>query len=100
MSLTLASRYPLSLSVAVAILITLDQSFAYELSLMTTLSHPNIVKLIGFVDDIQKWQAQMILSWEGNGNVRDFLQSGEWDIPERVSLVSITSVAMRSAPHT
>ncbi|KIO22995.1 hypothetical protein M407DRAFT_78619, partial [Tulasnella calospora MUT 4182] len=51
------------------------------------LSHPNIIKLIGFVEDMQKGDAWIVLPWEANGNVREFLQSGEWDIPERLSLI-------------
>ncbi|KAG8938026.1 hypothetical protein FRC00_001929, partial [Tulasnella sp. 408] len=31
--------------------------------------------------------AWIIVPWKENGNVREFLQSGEWDIPERVSLI-------------
>lgn len=55
---------------------------------MKSLSHPNIIKVVGFVEDMGKGHAWMILPWEGNGNVREFLQSGEWDIPEQMSLVS------------
>lgn len=65
------------------------QSFVNELSLMKDLSHPNIVKLVGFVENMEKGDAWMILPWEDNGNVREFLLSGEWDIPERISLVSL-----------
>ncbi|KAG8925695.1 hypothetical protein FRC00_003745, partial [Tulasnella sp. 408] len=67
------------------------KSFVNELSLMKDLSHPNIVKLVGFVEDMQKGEAWMILPWEGNGNVREFLLSGEWDIPERISLIQDTA---------
>lgn len=56
---------------------------------MTTLSHTNVIRLVGFVEDMQKGDAWIVLPWEGNGNVREFLQSDEWDIPERISLVSI-----------
>lgn len=57
---------------------------------MASLSHPNIIQLIGFVEDMPKGDAWIVLPWEGNGNVREFLKSGEWDVPERVSLVSAT----------
>ncbi|KIO33001.1 hypothetical protein M407DRAFT_18158 [Tulasnella calospora MUT 4182] len=63
------------------------KSFAHELSVMATLSHPNVVKLIGFVEDIEKGDAWIIVPLEVNGNVRQFLKSGHWDIPERISLV-------------
>lgn len=75
-----------------AILIAVQQSFVNELSLMARLSHPNIIKLLGFVEDTQKRDAWIVLPWEGNGNVREFLQSGKWDVPERVSLVSARRV--------
>lgn len=55
---------------------------------MAGLSHENIVRFIGFVEDLKNEEAWIILSWEPNGNVREFLASGDWEIPERLSLVS------------
>lgn len=60
---------------------------------MATLCHPNIIALVGFVEDIEKGDAWIVLPWQENGNVREFLQSGEWDIPERISLVRATEGA-------
>ncbi|KAG8958160.1 hypothetical protein FRC00_002993 [Tulasnella sp. 408] len=65
------------------------KSFVNEVGLMASLSHPNIIEFLGFVEDMEKGDAWIILPWEANGNVRDFLQSGEWDIPERISLLNI-----------
>ncbi|KIO18721.1 hypothetical protein M407DRAFT_83625, partial [Tulasnella calospora MUT 4182] len=62
-------------------------SFVNELSIMASLSHPNVIHLFGFVEDIQKGDAWIVLQWQPNGNVREFLHSGEWDIPERISLI-------------
>ncbi|KAG8937888.1 hypothetical protein FRC00_011156 [Tulasnella sp. 408] len=67
------------------------KSFVNELSLMASLSHPNIIKFLGFVEDMKKGDAWIILPWEANGNVREFLQSGEWTIPERISLIQDTA---------
>ncbi|KAG9040572.1 hypothetical protein FS837_000448, partial [Tulasnella sp. UAMH 9824] len=67
------------------------KSFVNEISLMASLSHPNVIKFLGFVEDIQKGDAWIILPWEANGNVREFLRSGEWDIPERISLIQDTA---------
>ncbi|KIO23797.1 hypothetical protein M407DRAFT_26789 [Tulasnella calospora MUT 4182] len=67
------------------------KSFVHELSLMTELCHPNIAQLVGFVENIEKGDAWMILPWEANGNIREFLQSGEWDLPERLSLIQDTA---------
>ncbi|KIO21632.1 hypothetical protein M407DRAFT_28770 [Tulasnella calospora MUT 4182] len=61
--------------------------FIHELGLLETLSHPNVIRLVGFVDDEEKGQVWLITPSEANGNVREFLKSGEWDLPERVSLI-------------
>lgn len=55
---------------------------------MAALFHPNVVDLYGFVEDMEKGDAWILLRWEPNGNVREFLHSGDWEIPERISLVS------------
>ncbi|KAG8979853.1 hypothetical protein FRB90_007872 [Tulasnella sp. 427] len=61
--------------------------FFNELHIMEQLSHPNIVKIIGFVEDIDTQVAWLVTPWEANGNLREFLRSGDWDMPERVSLI-------------
>ena len=71
----------------------MHQSFVNEIGLMAPLSHPNIIAFVGVVEEMQKGDAWIILPWEANGNVREFLQSGEWDIPERISLVSPTQTS-------
>ncbi|KAG8970507.1 hypothetical protein FRC05_000615 [Tulasnella sp. 425] len=60
---------------------------AHELSLLSKLSHSNIVKLVGFVEDAKEGVAWMILPWESNGNLREYVQSMDLKIPERVSLI-------------
>lgn len=55
--------------------------------MLAGLSHEHIIQLIGFVEDLDHDKAWIVLSWEPNGNVREFLASGEWEIPERLSLV-------------
>ncbi|KIO18890.1 hypothetical protein M407DRAFT_224512 [Tulasnella calospora MUT 4182] len=62
---------------------------------MARLSHENIVKLIGFVEDIQVGKAWIVLSWEPNGNVSEFLATGEWEIPERISLIKDTFAGLK-----
>lgn len=61
------------------------------MEMLAALSHENIVQLIGFIEDFKHDKAWIVLSWESNGNVREFLASGEWEIPERLSLVSDNS---------
>ncbi|KAG8923500.1 hypothetical protein FRC01_012680 [Tulasnella sp. 417] len=67
------------------------KSFVHELSLMAELSHPNIIQLVGFVEDMKNGNAWIVMPWEANGNVREFLQSGQWDLPERISLIQDTA---------
>ncbi|KIO30604.1 hypothetical protein M407DRAFT_20325 [Tulasnella calospora MUT 4182] len=61
--------------------------FANELSLLSELHHENIVRLIGFVENVEEKIAWILLHWEGNGNVREFILSQDWVIPERLSLI-------------
>ncbi|KAG8923207.1 hypothetical protein FRC01_013060, partial [Tulasnella sp. 417] len=62
-------------------------AFAHQLSLINELDHENIVKLRGFVEDLENGIAWMIFVWEANGNVLEFVQSEDWEIPERMSLI-------------
>ncbi|KAG8952164.1 hypothetical protein FRC04_005164 [Tulasnella sp. 424] len=64
-----------------------SKAFAHEVDLLAGLAHPNIVQLIGFVEDLENDKAWVVFPWEANGNVREFLASGEWEIPERLSLL-------------
>ncbi|KAG9044953.1 hypothetical protein FS837_007250 [Tulasnella sp. UAMH 9824] len=70
------------------------KSFVNEVGLMASLSHPNIIEFLGFVEDMEKGDAWIIVPWENNGNVREFLQSGEWDIPERISLIKDVAIGL------
>ncbi|KIO30423.1 hypothetical protein M407DRAFT_20487 [Tulasnella calospora MUT 4182] len=63
------------------------KSFANEVEVQSKLSHPNVVKMLGFVEDMENSVASMLYQWEENGNLRELLRSGEWEIPERLSLI-------------
>ncbi|KAG8944627.1 Ephrin type-A receptor 8 [Tulasnella sp. 424] len=65
------------------------QLLAHEVSLLNELSHENIVKVIGFVEDAKDGIAWMILPWEKNGNLREFIASADWEFPERLALLNI-----------
>ncbi|KAG9025613.1 hypothetical protein FS837_004882, partial [Tulasnella sp. UAMH 9824] len=60
--------------------------FVNEVEIMARLSHENIIRLVAFVEDLHNGKAWFVLSWEPNGNVSEFLATGEWEIPERISL--------------
>ncbi|KIO17474.1 hypothetical protein M407DRAFT_32861 [Tulasnella calospora MUT 4182] len=58
-----------------------------ESEFLVKLSHPNIVKLEGFVEDLSARKVWLIFPWEEYGNLRDYLASGELEVPERISLI-------------
>ena len=62
-----------------------------ETSILAKLRHSNIIQLEGFVEDLQNDVAWMVFPWYKNGNVQEFLATGEWEIPERISLVCYSS---------
>ncbi|KAG9040639.1 hypothetical protein FS837_000371 [Tulasnella sp. UAMH 9824] len=66
-----------------------SKSFAHEVKLLNDLSHSNVVKIVGFVEDVDNGVAWMVFSWEKNGNLREFVRSEKWELPERVSLLNI-----------
>lgn len=62
--------------------------FAHEVDLLSDLDHDNVVRIIGFVEAVGEGVAWIVFSWEKNGNLREFIRSANWELPERVSLVS------------
>ncbi|KIO27015.1 hypothetical protein M407DRAFT_23706 [Tulasnella calospora MUT 4182] len=61
--------------------------FAHEVNLLNELSHGNVARIIGFVEDVQQGVAWMVFVWEKNGNLREFIRSEIWELPERISLI-------------
>ncbi|KAG9020083.1 hypothetical protein FS837_008605, partial [Tulasnella sp. UAMH 9824] len=58
-----------------------------EAGFLVELSHANIIKLEGLVEDVSKGIVWLVFPWEGNGNLRDFIASQDWEIPERIWLI-------------
>ncbi|KAG9012944.1 hypothetical protein FRB90_006426, partial [Tulasnella sp. 427] len=57
-------------------------ALAHEVHLLNELSHDNIIKVVGFVEDAADGVAWIVLPWEKNGNLREFVASAEWEFPE------------------
>ncbi|KAG8994189.1 2' O-ribose methyltransferase [Tulasnella sp. 427] len=64
-------------------------SLAHEVNLISKFRHHNVIQLRGFTEDIENDVAGIILPWEANGNMKEFINSENWEIPERVSLGNI-----------
>ncbi|KIO29629.1 hypothetical protein M407DRAFT_21218 [Tulasnella calospora MUT 4182] len=62
--------------------------FVHEVNLLKDLCHENVVNIVGFVQDSKERIAWLIFSWEKNGNLREFVRSANWELPERVSLIN------------
>ncbi|KIO18802.1 hypothetical protein M407DRAFT_83561 [Tulasnella calospora MUT 4182] len=59
-----------------------------EAEFQAELSHPNIVSFKGFVENISKRMIWLVFPWAENGNLKDFVALRNWEIPERISLIS------------
>ncbi|KIO24863.1 hypothetical protein M407DRAFT_76396 [Tulasnella calospora MUT 4182] len=59
-----------------------------EAEFLVKISHPNIIPLNGFVEDVSKNMIWLVFPWEANGSLSDFIASGNWEIPERISLIN------------
>ncbi|KAG8924536.1 hypothetical protein FRC01_011370 [Tulasnella sp. 417] len=70
---------------------------AHEMNLLNNLSHSNIVKVIGFVEDAKDGTAWIVLPWEKNGNLREFIAAAEWEFPERIALLNVLVSSMNEA---
>ncbi|KAG9018020.1 hypothetical protein FRB90_012628 [Tulasnella sp. 427] len=71
--------------------LTLKQAFKQEVGILSKLSHPNIVELLGIVENETINVALVGHVMEQNGVIREFLATGEWAIPARIP--SIQDVA-------
>ncbi|KAG9041429.1 Receptor-interacting serine/threonine-protein kinase 3 [Tulasnella sp. UAMH 9824] len=60
---------------------------AHEVNLLNTLSHEGVVQIVGFVEEVEQGVTWMVFAWEKNGNLREFIQSAKWELPERISLI-------------
>ncbi|KAG8959866.1 hypothetical protein FRC05_007225 [Tulasnella sp. 425] len=60
-----------------------------EAEFVVGLSHKNVIKLEGFVEDLYKDErvVWLVFPWAKNGNLKNFIASAEWEIPERISLI-------------
>lgn len=68
-----------------------------EAEFLVGLSHENIIKLEGFVEDVSKEVIWLVFPWGENGTLKDFIASAEWEIPERIWLVRSRSFPF--GPH-
>ncbi|KIO18851.1 hypothetical protein M407DRAFT_83509 [Tulasnella calospora MUT 4182] len=58
-----------------------------EVELLAELDHPNIVELEGFVEDAPKSMIWLVFHWAYHGDLKEFVGSVDWEIPERIFLI-------------
>ncbi|KIO24525.1 hypothetical protein M407DRAFT_76836, partial [Tulasnella calospora MUT 4182] len=66
-----------------------------EAGLLTELRHGHIIKLKGFVEDLTNGRIWLIFLWHEHGNLKDFVASQDWEIPERISLIDDVTRGVR-----
>ncbi|KIO25934.1 hypothetical protein M407DRAFT_24784 [Tulasnella calospora MUT 4182] len=59
-----------------------------EAGFLTELDHGHIIELEGFAADLPNDQIWLIFLWHEHGNLKDFVASQDWEIPERICLIS------------
>ncbi|KAG8915243.1 Receptor-interacting serine/threonine-protein kinase 2 [Tulasnella sp. 408] len=60
-----------------------------EADFLAELANENVISFEGFVEDLSNNIIWLVFPWEDNGNLRDFVASADWAIPERIWLVNI-----------
>ncbi|KAG9040569.1 hypothetical protein FS837_000450 [Tulasnella sp. UAMH 9824] len=69
--------------------------FTKEMLVWSSLeSHPGIAKFLGFYADFKRAEAWLLSPWESEGNVSEFLQANNLEVPEKLSLVYDTIDAL------
>jgi len=64
------------------------QRFCKEVVLWSTLSHQNILKLVGVQDDARRRQFSIVSEWMLNGNIMDFIENNHANRLELVRAVT------------
>jgi len=71
------------------------QRFYREVVLWSTLSHPNILKLVGVHEDTDKRQFSTVSEWIGGGNIMEFIQGYRANRLELVHDISVAAIFIR-----
>ncbi|KIO17285.1 hypothetical protein M407DRAFT_33062 [Tulasnella calospora MUT 4182] len=58
-----------------------------EAGFLTELNHGRIIKLEGFAVELANDRIWLIFLWHEHGNLKDFVASQDWEIPERICLI-------------
>ena len=58
-----------------AVSTVLFQQFCKEVVLWNTLSHPNVLRLVGVQGDMEKGQFVTVSEWMAHGNIMQFIQN-------------------------
>ncbi|KIO25867.1 hypothetical protein M407DRAFT_75204, partial [Tulasnella calospora MUT 4182] len=71
------------------------QAFTREMLVWSSLeAHPGIARFLGFYANFKRSEAWLLSPWEPNGNIREFIQAHNLEVPEKLSLVYDTVDAL------
>ncbi|KAG8989277.1 hypothetical protein FRB90_002330 [Tulasnella sp. 427] len=71
------------------------QAFTREMLVWSSLdAHPGITRFLGFYATDDFSEAWLVSSWQPNGNVREFIQKNQLEVPEKLSLIYDTIDAL------
>ncbi|KIO28600.1 hypothetical protein M407DRAFT_22184 [Tulasnella calospora MUT 4182] len=71
------------------------RAFTREMLVWSSLgAHPGIAKFLGFHADFTHSKAWLLSPWEPNGNISEFVNAHNLEVPEKVSLVCRTGRIM------
>ena len=65
------------------------QQFRKEVILWNSLSHPNVLKLIGILCDIERYQLAMVSGWMAHGNIMEYITENATDRSELVRVSTL-----------
>jgi len=69
------------------ILRIISQQFSKEVILWNSLSHPNVLKLLGVLGGIEQYQFATISEWMEHGNIMQYIRDNATD---RLAMVRIS----------
>ena len=69
-----------------------SQQFCKEAILWNSLSHPNVLKLVGVLGDMEQYQFATVSEWMVHGNIMEYIRKNDTN---RLELVGVSGFQVR-----